>query len=170
MHFEIDRHATAVYGSICESVFRPTNPSLPVPLSAMPLVVVEKLLPKMDASSAVFPTVRVVEKSLVVAFHLHGCRSSAVVRFNDVRNWSYGSPNDEGLAEHPFWDHGLKFYEFHRGPIDGTGMPSWIATFHDGTLTVEAATVEVLCDSVALKPWDAIDKIFGVGPNRTLDD
>ena len=124
----------------------------------------------MSASSAVLPTVRVLENSLGVAYYLPDCTSSAVVRFDGVTNWSYDYPNDEGLAEHPFWGHGLTFYEFHKWTANDTGLNTWIATFHDGTLTVEALSFQVLCDSVALSPWEAINEIMGVGPNRVLDD
>jgi hypothetical protein len=131
---------------------------------------VNNTLPKMDVSSAVLPTARVVGDSLVVAYHLAGYHSSAVVQFNGVEDWAYGSPNDEGLEEHPLWGKGLTFYEFHKvQPADGE-IVQWVGTFHDGTLTVRAQSVEVVVEHVALQPWAAIDARFGPGDNEVLDD
>jgi hypothetical protein len=91
------------------------------------VAMVDKRFPKMDASSAVSPTVRIVSDEVVLAYYLPGCDDSAVVIFRNVVKWRYGSPNDEGLASHPLWGHGLKFYEFHT--VDNM---KWLATFHDG--------------------------------------
>src|SRR5262245_58117511 len=107
----------------------------------MAIALVNNTLPKMDASSAVYPTACVVGDSLVVAYHLPGCDGSAVIRFNGVNDWTYGPPNDEGLREHPLWGKGLRFYEFHEvQPHEGDAV-QWIGTFHDGTLTVRAKSV-----------------------------
>lgn len=130
---------------------------------------IEHSLPKMDASSAVYPTVRHVDNALIVAFHLPGCKSSAVLRFEAVTDWSYGDPNDEALAEHPFWGKGLRHYEFHKVQADEMGLTQYIATFHDGTLTVVANSVEVIQDRIQQKPWAAIDALFGDGKNIMLD-
>ncbi len=136
----------------------------------MPEVLVNGTLPKMDASSAVYPTARVVGDSLVVAYHLPGCETSAVIRFNSVEDWAYGYPNDEGLLEHPLWGKGLTFYEFHElQPPDGEVL-QWIGTFHDGTLTVRAKSLEVVDEQVASKPWAALDARFGPGDNKVLDE
>src|SRR4051794_39768113 len=116
-------------------------------------VVVNHTLPKMDASSAVYPTARVVGDSLVVAYHLPGCDASAVIRFNGVKEWAYGYPNDEGLAEHPLWGKGLTFYEFHDVQPSEGDVVHWVGTFHDGTLTVRAKSVELVDEQVASKPW-----------------
>jgi hypothetical protein len=131
---------------------------------------VNNTLPKMDVSSAVFPTARVVDDSLVVAYHLPGCDTSAVIRFNGVKEWAYGYPNDEGLQEHPLWGSGLTFYKFHEvRPADGD-VVQWVGTFHDGTLTVRAKSVEVLDERVGFEPWAAIDARFGPGGNQVLDE
>src|SRR5688572_6872065 len=129
-------------------------------------VVVNTTLPKMDASSAVYPTVRVVGNSLVVAYHLPDCETSAVIRFDGVKEWAYGYPNDEALHTHPLWGKGLTFYAFHEVQRPKDGMPQWIGTFHDGTLTVRATSVEVVDGHVASVPWAAIDARFGIGSNQ----
>ncbi len=93
-----------------------------------------------------------------------------MIRFNGVREWAYGSPNNEGLHEHPLWGKGLTFYEFHEvAPAEGC-MRQWVGTFHDRTLTVRAKSVEVIDERVALKPWAAIDGRFGAGDSRVLDE
>jgi hypothetical protein len=126
-------------------------------------------IPKMSASSAVSPTARVTNGTLVVAFYLWSCEESAVIRFDGVSTWSYGYPNDEGLDSHPLWGHGIEFYEFHVSPIEPDGTRWWIATFHDGTLTVNAKGVEVLAERLALSPGKAIDAVLGPGEIRILD-
>lgn len=133
-------------------------------------VFVNDLLPKMDASSAVYPTARVVGDSLVVAYHLPGCEASAVIRFNGVTSWAYGYPNDEGLHQHPLWGKGLKFYEFHELQTPESSATQWIGTFHDGTLTVRAESVEVIDAHITSEPWAAIDARFGPGDNKVLDE
>jgi hypothetical protein len=95
---------------------------------------------------------------------------SVVIRFDGVRDWGYGYPNDEGLSAHPMFDLGLTFYEFHRGQEGHWEERAWIGTFHDGTLTVYAKTVKVLDDRFKGTPSDAIDVHAGVGTNRSLDD
>lgn len=132
--------------------------------------VVNMTLPKMDPSSAVFPTARVVGDALVVAYHLPGCESSAVIRFDEVKEWTYGEPNDEGLHQHPLWGQGLTPYAFHEvGPAEG-GMLQYVGTFRDGTLAVRASSVEVIRDRVPLKPWAAINAQFGEGTSQILDE
>ena len=133
-------------------------------------VEINETLPKMDASSAVFPTARVVGDSLVVAYHLPGCGASAVIRFHGVKDWAYGYPNDEGLHEHPLWGKGLTFYEFHKIESADGDVAQWIGTFHDGTLTVRAKSVETVDERVASKPWEAIDARFGEGANQVIDE
>jgi hypothetical protein len=132
-------------------------------------VKVDERIPKMSASSAVFPTARIVGDALILAFHLPPLDSSAVIRFQRVSDWTYGPPNDEGLDSHPLWGRGITFYEFHISPADRNGKCCWIATFHDGTLTINAKTVEVLAALLPLEPWAAIDSVFGAGENRRLD-
>ena len=136
----------------------------------MDSALVNNTLPKMDASSAVYPTARVVGDSLVVAYHLPGCDTSAVIRFNGVKDWSYGYPNDEGLQEHALWGKGLTFYEFHEVQPSEGELVQWVGTFHDGTLTVRANSVEVLDEQVPSEPWAAIDARFGAGDNKVLDE
>ncbi|HXY32774.1 MAG TPA: hypothetical protein VEI07_01020 [Planctomycetaceae bacterium] len=126
-------------------------------------------IPKMSAGSAVCPTARVTDGTLVLAFSLPSCDDSAVIRFDGVLTWSYGYPNDEGLGSHPLWGHGIELYEFHVSPIGPDGTRWCIATFHDGTLTVNSKTVQVLAEKLPLKPWEAIDAVVGPGENRVLD-
>ena len=135
------------------------------------LVQVERSLPAMDASSAVFPTVREIANSLVLAYYLApDCDKSALVQFDEVGIWTYGYPNDEGLHQHPLYRNGLKYYEFHRIDSNDDYPFNWIATFHDGTLSLQASDVRVLEQSMALSPWELIDYQFGVGENRILDE
>ena len=124
----------------------------------------------MDASSAVNPTVRVVGDSVVVAYHLPRCNASAVIRFNGVKDWAYGHPNDEALQEHPLWGRGLTFYEFHQVRPSEGDVVQWIGTFHDGTLTVLAKSVEVVDGQIASEPVAAINARFGPGENKVLDE
>lgn len=131
---------------------------------------INNTLPKMSASSAVFPTARVVGDTLVIAYYLSSCDASAVIRFTGVEDWTYGYPNDEGLEEHPLWGKGLTFYEFHEVQPPEIDILQWIGTFHDGNLTVRAKSVEVIDEHVALAPWAAIDARFGSGDNKILDE
>jgi hypothetical protein len=139
----------------------------------MNAVEVDSLFPLMDASSAVDPTVRITANILYLAFYLPGCRDSAVVRFAGVTSWSFGYPNDEGLAEHPFWGKGITFYNFHRcidGPTD-LGSHRWIATFHDGTFEVTAAGVEIVTScQPATDPTSALTSVLGSGEGRLLSE
>jgi hypothetical protein len=133
--------------------------------------VVDRRFPPMDASSAVSPTLRVLGDRVYLAYYLPGCSNSAVVSFLEVSAWKYGEPNDEGLANHPLWNHGLAFYEFHEVmPLDMAAR-RWIATFHDGTFEVVAreATIHAPCVAYC-SPSKALDQTFGVGANRVLDD
>jgi hypothetical protein len=124
----------------------------------------------MDSGSGVLPTARIVGDSLVVAYHLRGCDGSAAIRFYGVNDWAYGYPNDEGLQEHPLWGKGFTFHEFHELRLTASDVVQWIGTFHDGTLTVHAKSVEVVDEQVTSEPWTAIDARFGPGDNRILDE
>src|SRR5437879_4713698 len=96
-------------------------------------ITVDTRFPAMDASSAVFPTIRTLGPDLALAYYLPGCEASAVVAFRNVSDWSYGEPNDEGLAFHPLWGRGLQPYEFHALQEDmQSGKTRWLGTFHDG--------------------------------------
>ena len=132
-------------------------------------MVVTDSLPTMDASSAVFPTVRVIDDAMVLAYHRPGCDSSAVLRFSGVLEWYYGPPNDEGLPAHPMSRKGVTYYAFHQVHPAKNGRLRWIATFHDGTFIVRALAVETVCDEIGSRPWEAIDATHGEGVNQTLD-
>ena len=133
------------------------------------MIEIDPSIPEMSPDSAVFPTARQVESALYLAFYRPRCDVSVVLRFNGLRDWVYGYPNDEALDAHPLYGQGLEFYEFHRGPVGHFGERVWIATFHDGTLTVYAESVDVLSDDFSGAPWDAIDEQLGAGKNRVLD-
>src|SRR5580765_6581991 len=135
------------------------------------MIEVDPTIPKMSSSSAVAPTVRVLPDVLVLAFYVgtDDAGSSAVLRFEGVRDWHYGYPNDEGLDAHPLHGHGLMPYEFHVTPRATHGERTWVATFHDGTLTVSASTVAVLATNVRVDPPGAIDVVVGRGESRGLD-
>jgi hypothetical protein len=134
-------------------------------------VTIDKRFPEMSPSSAVFPTVRISVKDMVLAYHLPGCQDSAVVVFRGIRDWSYGHPNDEGLHLHPLWGRGLDYYAFHCLGANVAGEICWLATFHDGLFEVCAAASEILCDRVkGCSPWEALDAVAGPGDNRVLDD
>ena len=130
------------------------------------LVEIDALFPLMDASSAVFPTVRVSNDELVLAYHLADCEASAVVAFLGPAKWHYGAPNDEGLSRHPLWRRGLTFYNFHRTLAEPT---RWIATFHDGTFEVAAKDVRVMSAEVEGDPSAALNRMLGPGKNIPLD-
>jgi hypothetical protein len=137
--------------------------------SRMADIFIDDSIPKMDASSAVYPTARLIGDSLIVAYHLPGCETCAVIRFNEVIDWTYGYPNDEGLHEHALWGKGLTFYEFHEVKCPEGGDKRWIGTFHDGTLTVRAKSVDVVDEQRGCAPWAAIEARFGPGVNIVLD-
>jgi len=134
-------------------------------------VEIDPRFPPMDASSAVFPTVRVVGADIVLAYHLPGCEDSAVVRFQGASSWCYGGPNDEGLARSGALTHGICFYEFHAVTDQPTGATRWLATFHDGLIEVVAQNVEIIAALVpGCRPWEALDKLLGQGRNEVLDE
>jgi hypothetical protein len=132
---------------------------------------VDRHFPSMDASSAVSPTVRITGDRVELAYYLPGCQNSAVVSFFDVSSWRYGEPNDEGLAQHPLWNHGLRFYEFHEVVPRDMDARRWVATFHDGTFEIVAREATVRSGCVGyLSPSRALDRVLGAGDNRVLDD
>jgi hypothetical protein len=118
--------------------------------------------PAMD-SGAPLPVARLVGDTLYVAYvcgnpefpswesgkpidHPGFARFSALLLFRGVIRFSLGPPSDERLHEHPLYKVGLRHYSF----LEVTGMPNvpsgariWIATFHDETLEVYAASAEV---------------------------
>jgi hypothetical protein len=134
----------------------------------LPSAKVDELFPSMDPSSAVRPTVRDSGAEIAVAYHLPGCKQSAVVAFSSATEWNYGYPNDEGLSEHPLWGRGLTFYNFHRLP-DEQGKTRWIATFHDGTFEISAVSAKVLSPRTEGGPSVALDRVLGPGTNVELD-
>ena len=127
----------------------------------------------MDASSAVFPTVRIVDDALHLAYFLPDCTNSAVVSYWRVGVWEYGYPNDEGLRSHRYWGKGLKPYEFHvvAGVNVVDDLTQFIATFHDGTLEISSVGMSIrerCC--VDQNPSEALNVVLGVAPNSVLDE
>jgi hypothetical protein len=55
-------------------------------------------------------------------------------------------------------------------PIASHGERAWIATFHDGTLTVYARSMNVVAKAQAGDPSAAIRSLLGDGLTRNLDD
>ena len=116
-------------------------------------------------SGAPLPAARLINEALYIAYvcknpdfpgwgngapidHPGFALFSALLRFNGVTKYSLGPPGDERLYEHPLYQVGLRHYSFY----EVTGMPDvssgdrmWIATFHDETLEVHAASAEVIC-------------------------
>jgi hypothetical protein len=133
------------------------------------MIEVDPTIPKMSAASSVSPTVRCTDDVLYLAYFGPSEHMSVVLRFGRVHDWDYGYPNDEGLNAHPLFGHGLKFYEFHLGPVGRGGVRVWIGTFHDGTFTIYAETVEVLQRAYAGTPAEALDAVVGAGTSRDLD-
>ena len=133
---------------------------------------VQVQFPKMDVSSAVYPTVRVEGDSLHLAYYLPGCVDSAVVTFRDVSSWQYGEPNDEGLRSHPLWGRGLTPYNFHETePPPSPDVRRWVATFHDGTFEVIASQWQLDAARVSGRtPAESLDAVHGPGANQVLDE
>ncbi len=135
----------------------------------------DRTFPLMDASSAVYPTVREVGSILYLSYYLPGCEASAIISFHGVTDWSYGYPNDEGLREHRLYGKGISPYEFHgvvySEPNEELNQPKhWIATFHDGTFEIDAESwKEEAGEIVSSSPWDALDSLLGCGENNVLD-
>ena len=123
--------------------------------------------PQMDTGAPV-PAICLRGNQLFVAYIVSKPQTDsdteeyAVVRFDGVRQHTFGYPNDEALSGHPLFATGLKFYAFNEilfSPYLGdlgarnavafpgteshfSGLRHWIVTFHDETL-------EVVGDSIA---------------------
>jgi hypothetical protein len=74
---------------------------------------------------------------------------SAVLRFDGVADYHFGAPNDEGLASHPLYAVGVRWYRFYevRGSSRLGGRNEkkhWVVTFHDETLEVIADSAHVV--------------------------
>ena len=138
------------------------------------MIQVDGTAPEMSPSSDVTPTVRESSETLYLAYRRspRAAREDAcaVIRFVGVCDWHYGYPNDEGLDAHPLYGLGLKSYEFHVTPVANHGERAWVATFHDGTLTVFARAMDVLAAAQPGDPPSAIRSLLGDGPTRRLDD
>lgn len=98
------------------------------------------------------PTVQTLGSQLLVSYFTRD-DAVAVLRFDEVRTYSLGPPNDEGLADHPLYALGLKPYAFFEmsqlgSPQHGAPAASserhWIATFHDDTLEIHARLAVVV--------------------------
>jgi hypothetical protein len=133
------------------------------------MIEVDPGIPLMSSSSDVAPTIRESGTTLHLAFRLPS-EDSALLSFVDVCDWHYGYPNDEALDAHPLCGLGLTPYNFHRTPVAHHGERAWIATFHDGTLTVFARDLKVVEAAHAGSPGDTIRTLIGEGPVRSLDD
>lgn len=133
------------------------------------MIEIDRSIPEMSPSSAVCPTTREVGATLHLAFLAPREEHSVLLRFHEVRDWHYGYPNDEGLDSHPLYGHGLEPYHFHVTPIAGHGERAWVATFHDGTLTVFAESVAVMEARYPGEPLEVLNSALGPGPNRELD-
>jgi hypothetical protein len=135
----------------------------------------DRTFPLMDASSAVYPTVREVGSTLYLSYYLPGCEASAIVSFHGVTDWSYGYPNDEGLQEHRLYGKGIRPYEFHSvvhsEPTEELNQTNrWIATFHDGTFEIDAEAWQKEASEIENStPWEALDSLLGAGDNNVLD-
>ena len=133
------------------------------------MITIDQSIPKMTGSSGETLTIREMGSSFAIAYYLAGANEmSGVVQFDDLRGWSYGYPNDEGLDAHPLYGLGLELYQFHVTPLAGHGERCWIATFHDGTLTVYAGAAHVLAKDYPGSPGDAMESIYGQGESRVL--
>ncbi len=132
------------------------------------MITFDRSFPKMTASSGETLTVRETARTLIIAYFLYSGNLSGVVQFEDVRDWTYGYPNDEGLDAHPLYGLGLEPYEFHVTPEAVHGEKCWIATFHDGTMTVYAGSTRILAKDFPGSPLEALDSICGPGENRVL--
>lgn len=138
------------------------------------MIYVDSTVPRMACSSDVAPTVRASGDTLHLAYRVSHDVSSrdvcAVIRFLGVRDWHQGYPNDEALDSHPLHGHGLEQYQFHVSSVATHGERAWVATFHDGTLTVYADRMEVLATVQANDPPNALRAVLGAGPTQGLDD
>lgn len=134
------------------------------------MIDLDRSLPQMSTSSAVSPTVRSFDSILLLAYFASREDVSVVLRFTGVLDWHYGYPNDEGLDAHPLYGSGLEHYAFHVTPVAEHGERAWIATFHEGTFTAFARSVEVLATAFAGEPAEAIRAIAGDGPTQALDE
>ena len=111
------------------------------------------------------PTVKRQGSQLLVSYFARD-DAVAVLRFDDVRTYSFGPPNDEGLADHPLYALGLKPYAFFKVSSLGSRQQRtpaasferyWIATFHDDTLEVHAQSAVVLTrDAQQQSPDEAL--------------
>lgn len=137
------------------------------------MIEVDSSVPRMSSASDVAPTLCQSGDTVHLAYRIpcpaSGQDTSAVVRFAGVRGWHYGYPNDEGLDAHPLYGHGLRPYEFHVTPVSHHGERAWVATFHDGTLTLFAASLDVVAPAFRGDPASAIRSLLGDAPARNLD-
>lgn len=90
---------------------------------------------------------------------------AAVVQFEGVLHYQFGYPNDEAIAAHPYFVHGIRpysFYIIHESPavaefdrrneihnrhVKGAYIKRfkhWIGVFHDDTLEVIARSASVV--------------------------
>ena len=119
--------------------------------------------PQMD-TGAPMPALEHSDDTLVLAYICRGERSAAV-RFSGVSWLHFGYPNDEGLSEHPLYEHGLRHYAFwevldspHVSP--DSSQRHWIATFHDETLEVVATSATVVAHDLPGKATHEIARQY----------
>lgn len=132
------------------------------------MIEVDRRVPQMSSGSGVAPKVCELPGMLHLAFLVGTGDASAVLTFTGVRDWHYGYPNDEALDAHPLYGLGLKPYPFHVTPLARHGERAWVATFHDGTLTVFAADLKVVSSGHPDEPGNALVNVLGAGVVRDL--
>jgi len=86
-----------------------------------------------------------------VAYRTRADDHFAVVRFTQVRDFTFGDPNDETLDSHSLYSAGLGLYAFHEVAdplLAGSGLRRWIVTFPDDTLDITAREVAIVVRAV----------------------
>ncbi|WP_299773312.1 hypothetical protein [uncultured Pseudoteredinibacter sp.] len=86
----------------------------------------------------------------------------AVIEFEDVQSYKFGTPSDEELFEHPLYKLGIDYYGFYKLNVSPelvliAGCSLWVATFHDETLQVIAKGARVVSARVGVSsPKEAL--------------
>ncbi len=92
-----------------------------------------------------------------LAYRTHRGDHFAVLRFDGVREFSFGDPNDERLDTHPLYEVGLRPYQFHEvhdEATSGAALRRWIVTFHDDTLEVTARQADIVVRAIQARSAD----------------
>jgi len=121
----------------------------------MPATVHEWFEPPPMDPGAPLPSVRMVGNRLWVAYLRRAPdeATGALLRFDGVADYHFGTPNDERLHTHPLYAAGLGFYGFYEAHgssrlVGREGKRHWIVTFHDETLEVVADEVFVSSEKI----------------------